>query len=77
MIILRGFRSFGRFLYDFVVGDEPLIAIGVVLALAATAVLSRSDGGGWWVTVAAVPVVLAVSLVRSIRRSEPPGPRDA
>jgi hypothetical protein len=39
---MRFLRAFGRFWYDFVVGDDWRIAAGVVLVLAAGAVLVAS-----------------------------------
>jgi hypothetical protein len=61
--------AFGRFLYEFVVGDDPLIAAGVVVALALTAVVGDRAGGGFWVVPAFVVCLLAVSLRRASTRS--------
>jgi hypothetical protein len=52
--------AFGRFWWDFVVGDDWVAAAGVVLGLAATAVL-----GAWWVLPIAVAIVLAMSVLRA------------
>jgi hypothetical protein len=51
---------FARFLWDFVVGDDPLVAAGVVLAVAITALLEV-----WWLLPLAVLVLLYVSLRRA------------
>ena len=45
--------AFGRFWWDFVVGDDWVAAAGVVLGLMLTAVL-----GAWWVLPIAVAIVL-------------------
>jgi hypothetical protein len=63
-------RALLMFLYDFVVGDDPLIAVVVVLALAITAVLAGSGVAGWWVTPLAVVSVLAGSLLRASRQPQ-------
>jgi len=55
--------TFGRFWWDFVVGDDWVAAAGVVIGLAVTAVL-----GAWWVLPLAVAVVLAASLARAAHR---------
>jgi hypothetical protein len=55
-------RAFGRFLYDFIFGDDPAIAIAVVLALGLT-----SLSGAWWVLPPAVIGVLTWSLLRATR----------
>jgi hypothetical protein len=51
-----------RFVWEFVVGDDPLVAAGVVLALAATALLEV-----WWFLPFAVLLLLYVSLRRGAR----------
>ena len=61
--------AFGRFLYDFVVGDDPVIAAGVVVALGVTALVGDRAGGGFWVVPAVVICLLAVSLRRASTRS--------
>ncbi len=60
-------HALAAFLYDFVVGDDPLIAVVVVLALALTALLVHSGVAGWWVTPVAVVAVLSGSLLRAAR----------
>jgi hypothetical protein len=60
---------FGRFLYDFVVGDDPVVAAGVVVALAVTAAVGDRAGGGFWVVPAIVVCLLAGSLRRASTRS--------
>jgi hypothetical protein len=61
--------AFGRFLYEFVVGDDPVIAVGVVVALALTAIAGDRAGGGFWIVPAVVVCLLAVSLRRAATRS--------
>jgi hypothetical protein len=61
---MNGLRRFGRFWWDFVIGDDWRIAAGVVVALAATAALAASDVPAWWLMPAAVAVVLYLSLRR-------------
>ena len=50
--------------WEFVVGDDPLTALGVVVALGVTAVVAGGHGGGWWVMPLAVGGLLAASLRR-------------
>jgi hypothetical protein len=57
-------ESFVRFIWDFVVGDDWRIAVGVVLALAVTAVLAGSIAA-WWVMPVAVAGLLAFSVWRA------------
>lgn len=51
---------FARFLWDFVVGDDPLVAAGVVIAIAITALLEV-----WWLLPPATLALLYLSLRRS------------
>ena len=54
--------AFGRFWWDFVVGDDWVAAAGVVLGLILTAGL-----GAWWVLPIAVAIVLTMSVLRAAR----------
>jgi hypothetical protein len=64
---MRYLRSFGRFWWDFVVGDDWLVAAGVALAIAATALLANDDVDAWWLLPPAVVLVLGASLLRATR----------
>jgi hypothetical protein len=65
---MRALKSFGAFWYDFVIGDDPLVAAGVVLSLAGTALLAHHDVPAWWLMPMATLVLLAGTLARAIRR---------
>ena len=54
--------AFGRFWWDFVVGDDWVAAAGVIAGLALTAALEA-----WWVLPIAVAIVLTVSVRRAAR----------
>ena len=51
-----------RFLWDFVVGDDWRIALGVAIGLGITAVLADNAVTAWWL----LPVVVAVMLSMSV-----------
>jgi hypothetical protein len=61
-------RAFGAFWYDFLIGDDWRVAIGVVLALAVTEGVSRTNVSSWWIMPAAVAVLLPMTVWRAIRR---------
>jgi hypothetical protein len=65
--MMRRLRALARFLYDFVIGDDPWIAAVVAVALAVTAVLASADAPVWWILPLAVVAVLSVSLHRATR----------
>ena len=59
---MRYVIAFGRFWYDFIVGDDWRIAVGIVAALALTAGLAQAGIAAWWLTPLAVVVLLSLSL---------------
>ena len=61
---MNAVRRFGRFWWDFIIGDDWRIAAGVVVALAAAAALATTDVPAWWLLPAAVAAVLYLSLRR-------------
>jgi hypothetical protein len=63
----RRIRAFAAFWYDFVVGDDWLIAVGVVIGLALTYLLSRAAVPAWWLLPLALVVLLPLSLWRAVR----------
>jgi hypothetical protein len=60
--------GFFRFWYDFIVGDDWRVALGVVATLALTAVLTDQGVPAWWVPPTAVAATLLGSLWRAARR---------
>jgi hypothetical protein len=63
-----GMRTIERIalgIWDFVVGDDWRVALGVVVAIGATAVIAASGVAAWWVSPIAVVALLADSLRRA------------
>jgi hypothetical protein len=60
-------RVFGAFWYDFIVGDDWRVAVGVAVALAVTYGVSRTSVPAWWVLPVAVALLLPLSLWRATR----------
>jgi hypothetical protein len=56
-----------RAVWEFVVGDDPWTAVGVVVALGATALIAGAGVPAWWVMPLAVVALLALSLRRAVR----------
>ena len=61
---MRWLRGLGAFLWDFVVGDDPWLAVAVVAGLAVTGLLAHAGLAAWWV----LPVVALGGLVGSVLR---------
>jgi hypothetical protein len=64
---MRWVTSLPRFGWDFVVGDDWRIAVGVVLALALTALVASSSVAAWWILPVAAVVLLVFSVWRAAR----------
>ena len=62
-------RAFGAFAYDFVIGDDWLVAAVVVFALAATYLISHAERvAAWWLIPVVLIGLLPVSLWRALRK---------
>jgi hypothetical protein len=59
--------SFAVAVWDFVVGDDWVTAIGVVAAIGITAIVAAAGGAAWWVMPVAIVALLATSLRRAAR----------
>jgi len=64
---MTNLRRFGRFWYDFVVGDDWTVALGVVATLTATWLVTHHGRNWYWLLPVAVIALLVVSLRRVSR----------
>jgi hypothetical protein len=64
---MKWLGRFGRFWWEFVIGDDWLVAVLVAVAIGATAALAATGVAAWWLLPLAVPLVLWLSLRRAIR----------
>jgi hypothetical protein len=73
-VLRRGAEAFGRFWWDFLVGETPELLIGAVVAVGAAALLVHS-GAVRAVVVGSLPVlvvgILALSTLRGRARAQP------
>ena len=58
-------RAFSLAVWDFVVGDDWRTALGVALALGATALIAAAGIAAWWMMPLAVFGLLALSVRRA------------
>jgi hypothetical protein len=66
---MRYVLAFGRFWWDFVVGDDWTVAAGVAIALGAVAILSHNGINAWWLLPLSVALLTAVSVLRAASSS--------
>jgi len=71
--MMKWLITFGRFWYDFIVGDDWTIALGVVAAVALTAAAAHAGLAAWPI----VPVTVIGGLVWSVARARRNQPRTA
>jgi len=64
---MKWLGDFGRFWWEFVIGDDWLVAVLVAIAIGATATLAAAGVAAWWLLPVSVPLVLWLSLRRAIR----------
>ena len=62
---MNAVRRIALGVWDFVVGDDWITAVGVVVALGATALLAGAGATAWWLMPVAVLALLVASLARA------------
>jgi hypothetical protein len=62
-------KGLALFWYDFLVGDDWTIAVGVAVVLGATYGILQTSVPAWWLLPLGTVTILAVSVVRANRRS--------
>src|SRR5205823_5120035 len=65
---MRYVTAFGRFWWDFVVGDDWRVAAGVAVALGLTRLLTALGANPWWLLPLAVALLLLASVYRAADR---------
>ena len=66
---MRYVRAFGRFWWEFIVGDDWTVAAGVALALGLVAILVDRGVNAWWLLPLAVALLAGVSVWRQASSS--------
>lgn len=72
---MRHLRTFARFWWDFVIGEDWRVAAGVAAGLGLCALLVHESVAAWWLLPLAVLALLAESLRRAIRGTDGPSSR--
>lgn len=67
MRLVARLRSFALFVWDFVVGDDWRLAVGVALGLAVTSLVASSGVVAWWLLPALAGTFLTISVWRAAK----------
>jgi hypothetical protein len=65
---MNAVRRAAAAVWDFVVGDDWVVAVGVAVAIAITALVADSVVAAWWIMPVAVALLLTDSLRRALRQ---------
>ena len=65
--IIKGLKAFAEFWYDFIIGDDWTIAVGIVIAFFGTEWLKGSTGQSWYLLPIATALLVSNSLVRATK----------
>ena len=66
---MKALKTFGRFWYDFVVGDDWKLAVGAVASIAMVYFATHHGVNAWWLVPLAVAALLSISLAHASWRA--------
>jgi hypothetical protein len=65
---MKHLATFGRFWYDFIIGDDWRLAVGVVATIIVVFVAAHNGVDSWWLLPVAVATLLTLSVSHATRR---------
>ena len=65
---MKSLAQFGKFWYDFLIGDDWRLAVGVAATISALFVVAHHGVNGWWLLPLAVALLLVFSVTQEVRR---------
>ena len=65
---MKWLAQFGKFWYDFLIGDDWRLAVGVVAAISGLFVAAHRGVNWWWLLPFAVALLLVISVTHEMRR---------
>jgi hypothetical protein len=60
-------RTFGQFWYDFIIGDDWRVALGVTMSIAAVYTITHELFDAWWLLPLGVAALLGMSVNHATR----------
>lgn len=68
--VARALRAFGKFWFNFLIGDTPEIFVGVLVVIGGALLLRHGGAAAFVYLIGLVAVVLAASVYRGRRHAE-------
>jgi hypothetical protein len=65
---MKWLAQFGKFWYDFLIGDDWRLAVGVVITISGVFFVSHHGANAWWLLPLAVALLLVISVTHEVRR---------
>ena len=65
---MKWLAQFGKFWYDFLIGDDWRLAVGVVITISCVFFVAHHGLNGWWLLPLAVALLLVISVTHEVRR---------
>jgi hypothetical protein len=66
---MNALKTFARFWYHFLIGDDWAIAVGVAVAFGVTYGVLQTSVPAWWLMPLGAVAVLVLSVIRANRRA--------
>lgn len=65
---MKWLAHFGKFWYDFLIGDDWRLAVGVVITISSVFFVAHHGVNGWWLLPIGVALILVISVTHEVRR---------
>ena len=65
---MKWLAQFGKFWYDFLIGDDWRLAVGVVITISGVFFVAHHGVIAWWLLPFAVALILVISVTHEVRR---------
>ena len=65
---MKWLAQFGKFWYDFLIGDDWRLAVGVVITISAVFFGAHHGVNAWWLLPLGVALLLVISVTHEVRR---------
>jgi membrane protease YdiL (CAAX protease family) len=65
---MKWVAQFGKFWYDFLIGDDWRLAVGVVITISGVFFAAHHGVNAWWLLPLGVALLVVISVTHEVRR---------